>query len=216
MPFSGGREILKLSNPLEKYVGNFKASGELESDVKTLLLSHNHKHTYHHVKAVAAKAVELAERFGGDTAKSETAAWLHDISAIVPNHERIEASKALGLTVLPKEESFPMIIHQKLSVPISREVFGITNMEVLSAMGCHTTLKAKASLTDKIVFVADKIAWDQAGTPPYIEELEAGLERSIDAAALAYLDYLWRLRGQLRVVHPWVIEARNHLKGIAS
>lgn len=104
-----------------------------------------------------------------------------------------------------------MIVHQKLSSWMAHEVFGIHDPEVLSAIGCHTTLKAGASPLDKLVFVADKIAWDQAGQPPYLEVLQAALEHSLDAAALVYIDYLWAQRAQLRVIHPWLVAARNDL-----
>ncbi len=96
-------------------------------------------------------------------------------------------------------------------MPIAKHAFAVPDGEVLSAIACHTTLKANASLTDKIVFVADKIAWDQTGTPPYLKEVLEGLDTSIDSAALAYLDYLWHLRDKLRVLHPWAVEARNYL-----
>jgi len=96
-----------------------------------------------------------------------------------------------------------MIIHQKLSVVIAREIFAIEDDAVFSAIGCHTTLKAQASLLDKIVFVADKIQWDQPGLPPYLGSLQEALLHSLDAAAFVYLDYLWQQRASLRVVHPW-------------
>ena len=200
-------------NPLRSYLGDFQATGHLETDVKTLLLQRDSERTYLHVREVAAKAVELARQFGGNPEQANVAAWLHDISAVVPNSERVDLAKALGIEVLPEESQFPMILHQKLSVPVAKNAFGITDSDVLSATECHTTLKANASLTDKIVFAADKIAWDQSGTPPYLRELEEALEHSIDAAALVYLDYLWHMRDRLRVLHPWVIEARNDLLG---
>ncbi len=83
---------------------------------------------------------------------------------------------------------------------------------MLSAIECHTTLKGNPSELDKIVFVADKIAWDQSGTPPYLDDLLAALDRSLDQAALVYLDFLWDQREQLRVVHPWMVAARAHLQ----
>lgn len=205
-----------MNNPLSKYIGEFQPMGNVASDVRTLLLQQGHERTYLHVKGVAVKAVALAKQFGGDASKTEAAAWLHDISAIIPNQERIGVARALSLEVLPEEERFPMIIHQKLSATISRGIFGITDNEVLTAIACHTTLKADASLTDKIVFVADKIAWDQSGTPPYLSEIKVGLGQSIDAAALAYLDYLWGMRDSLRVLHPWAVEARLHLMGVVA
>ncbi len=62
------------------------------------------------------------------------------------------------------------------------------------------------------MFVADKIAWDQSGDPPYLIELVGALGRSLECASLVYLDYLWEHRGALRVVHPWMLAARTELQ----
>jgi HD superfamily phosphohydrolase YqeK len=99
-----------------------------------------------------------------------------------------------------------------LSVVLAREVFGVRDETVLSAIGCHTTLKAGASHLDKVVFIADKIAWDQPGQPPYLDELLAGLERSLDEGVFVYINYLWAQRATLKVVHPWLVDAYEALK----
>lgn len=104
-----------------------------------------------------------------------------------------------------------MIIHQKLSRVIAEELFGIRDQNVLSAVECHTTLKPGASLMDKVLFVADKLAWDQPGVPPYREEMISRLEVSLDEAAFAYIHYLWRQRERLKVVHPWLEAAYDDL-----
>lgn len=198
-----------MNSTLEPYIKNVELTGNLEIDVGYLLSEQ--PHTFEHVKAVAIQATVLAATFGANTEAVQVAAWLHDISAIIPNRERIAVAEALDIEILPEEASFPMIIHQKLSVALAQQVFQLEDSEILSAIGCHTTLKANASLTDKIVFVADKIAWDQPGTPPYLAELNAGLKVGIDEAALAYLNHLWDLRQSLRVYHPWAKEARTDL-----
>lgn len=64
---------------------------------------------------------------------------------------------------------------------------------------------------DKVVFVADKIEWDQSGTPPYLHELLPALDRSLDHAVFVYLDFLWQQRETLRVVHPWLRDAHQEL-----
>lgn len=197
---------------MKELATNFTLTGHLRRDVATFLALHDCAHTAGHVAQVAAEAKRLAERFGAPSEAAEVAGLLHDISAVIPNEERIAAAHTFGIEVLPEEATFPMIIHQKLSVVLARDLFGVTQPEPLSAIGCHTTLKADASLLDKVVFVADKIKWDQAGEPPYLAELQQALDRSLDHAAFCYLDYLWQRRATLRVVHPWLVAAHQQLQ----
>lgn len=86
----------------------------------------------------------------------------------------------------------------------------------MNAVGCHTTLRGKATLTDLVLFVADKIAWDQPGEPPYWEELLRQLEHSLEHGAFAYIDYLWQRRDTLRVIHPRLREAHEVLQAKVS
>jgi predicted HD superfamily hydrolase involved in NAD metabolism len=153
----------------------------------------------------------MAIRFGADADAAETAGWLHDVSAVIPNERRVELAEQLGLDVLPEERALPMITHQRLSRVFARELFGVTAEPVLSAIGCHTTLKAPSSQLDRIVFVADKIAWDQPGRPPYYDDIVAAACRSIDDGARCYLSYLWQRREMLAVVHPWFVAAYQDL-----
>lgn len=197
------------TNPLDPFINDFKATGNLEADVESFLVGF--EHTFVHMGQVAKKAVELARLFQGNESNVYQAAWLHDISTVIPNEQRVSVAQALGIELLSEEISFPMIIHQKLSLVIARDYFGIQDNDILSAITCHTTLKKGASLSDKIVFVADKIAWDQEGQPPYIKDIEAALDDSINAASLVYLNFLWEQRESLKVLHPWVSEARADL-----
>jgi predicted HD superfamily hydrolase involved in NAD metabolism len=201
--------------PMNDYLMPFLQSIPLTDDIRTdmitLLTHHGCVKTVGHSIRVAAESVRLARRWGVDEMSAEVAGLLYDISAIVPNEQRVALAERLGIEVLPEERAFPMIIHQKLSAVIARDVFGVANEPVLSAIGCHTTLKADASALDKVVFVADKIKWDQPGEPPYLPELLIAAEESLDAAAFCYLDYLWRRRDTLRVVHPWLIAAHMEL-----
>lgn len=189
----------------------FKPTGNIRKDATSFLVQYGYATTAGHCSKVASKAKEIARHFSTNERKAEIAGWLHDISAVVPNEERIGMARANKLEVLPAEEKLPMIIHQKLSRLIAKDVFHIHDEEILSAIECHTTLKANASPLDKIVFVADKIAWDQEGKPPYLRQIIEALETSLDKAALVYLDYLWEQRETLPVLHPWVVEARAYL-----
>jgi predicted HD superfamily hydrolase involved in NAD metabolism len=189
-------------------------SGNLRTDLAAFLTGRGFSKTAGHCAAVAAEAGRLAARYGEDPARAEAGGLLHDISAPIPDAERVATAEAWGLDVLAEERAYPMILHQKLSAVIAREAFGVTDAGVLSAIGCHTTLKAGASRLDKVIFVADKIAWDQPGEPPYLVEILAAVERSLDAAAFCYLDYLYERRATLRVAHPWMLAAWEELWGV--
>ncbi|MFK7694872.1 HD domain-containing protein [Paenibacillus sp. HJGM_3] len=187
---------------------------DLRQTVHTFLTVNGCPVTANHCIDVGAEARRVALRFEADPDKAEIAGWLHDISAVFPNRDRLAAARELGVEILPEEAQFPMIIHQKLSKVMAREIFHVHDAEILDSVGCHTTLRAGSTRMDQVLFVADKIAWDQPGTPPYIEELRAALEISLTHGAFAYIAYLWRQRDSLKVVHPWLREAYEELKGI--
>lgn len=186
-------------------------SGDLQADVPRFLEQHGQSHTAVHVVAVAEEAVRIAAQFKLDTAAARSAGLLHDVSNIFPALERIEASERAGLEVLPEERAAPMILHQKLSAVMATELFGTTDPSVLSAITYHTTLRRDAALLDKVVFLADKVAWDQANAAPFKADLLAALEHSLDAAARVYLRYLWERRHTMPVIHPWFLEAYEQL-----
>lgn len=199
-------------NPLwQPYFGQIALSGNLARDVTAVLTHHQLPRVAGHVHRVAQEARRLAVQFGADAIGAETAGWLHDISAVIPNRVRVDLCQALNIPVLPGEVDFPMILHQKLSAAVAQDVFGVRETAVLSAIGCHTTLKAGASLLDKLVFVADKIKWDQSGNPPYLTEIETAATHNIDDACRIYLNYLWQQRDTLRIVHPWFRAAYEEL-----
>ncbi len=194
-----------------RLIQDISFTGRVGADITPFLVHHGRAATARHCIRVAAKARELALQFGEDEDKAEIAGWLHDASAAIPAEERLDFARRWAVEILPEEQACPLIIHQKLSVEVAHRVFGVTDQAVLSAIGCHTTLKANAAPLDKIVFVADKIEWDQPGTPPYGDELLAALKRSLDEAAWVYINHLWVYRQTMPVVHPWFEAAYREL-----
>ena len=196
---------------LRSLVDGLVFTGVLARDVPAFLRRHGHPYTAEHSAQVAAEARRVAQLVGAEPALAEMAGWLHDCSAVFPARERVVVARSLNVPVLAEEEQFSMIVHQKLSKVLAAQIFGVRDTQVLSAVACHTTLKAHATRLDKVVFVADKIAWDQPGIPPYRAELLAALEQSLDQAAYVYLRYVWEQRQTLKVVHPWLREAYREL-----
>ncbi|EHB5046568.1 HD domain-containing protein [Enterococcus faecalis] len=182
----------------------------LKNEIKQYLVSKNCEKTYYHCMEVGEYAYQLGEKYLTSPEKVSIAGYLHDISAIYPNNQRINVAQKYGIELNEAEMAFPMIIHQKISKSITKMDFGIEDNEILSAIECHTTLKKNYSDIDLVLFVADKIKWDQEGKPPYLDGLLQALNCSLENAAYFYIDYI--LKHDIKVVHPWLWDAYNQLK----
>lgn len=200
-------------NPiLAELIKSFKKTGDMEKDVLNFLELHNYPRIAEHSIKVGYESIRLAKEFNEDEEKAAIAGYLHDVSVVFPNNERIDVAKELGIDVLPEEETFPLIIHQKISKEMAREIFDVHDESILEAISCHTTLKANSSKLDRVLFVADKIEWDQKGTPPYIKVLLQQLDVSLEHGAFTYINYLWSQRENLKVIHPWLEDAYFEFK----
>ena len=182
----------------------------LKNEIKQYLVSKNCEKTYYHCMEVGEYAYQLGERYLTSPEKVSIAGYLHDISAVYPNNQRINVAQKYGIELNEAEMAFPVIIHQKISKSIAKMDFGIEDNEILSAIECHTTLKKNYSDIDLVLFVADKIKWDQEGKPPYLDGLLQALNCSLENAAYFYIDYI--LKHDIKVVHPWLWDAYNQLK----
>ncbi|KAJ68766.1 HD domain-containing protein [Enterococcus faecalis] len=181
----------------------------LKNEIKQYLVSKNCEKTYYHCMEVGEYAYQLGEKYLTSPEKVSIAGYLHDISAIYPNNQRISVAQKYGIELNEAEMAFPMIIHQKISKSIAKMDFGIEDNEILSAIECHTALKKNYSDIDLVLFVADKIKWDQEGKPPYLDGLLQALNCSLENAAYFYIDYI--LKHDIKVVHPWLWDAYNQL-----
>ncbi|MDC2864459.1 bis(5'-nucleosyl)-tetraphosphatase (symmetrical) YqeK [Bacillus sp. BP-3] len=197
---------------MNQMINSISLTGDWELDIKQMLEQYNKLHTYEHSVRVANEAKRIAKRFELDEEAAAIAGYLHDISAIIPNDQRIQVAETMQIEVLQEERIFPMIIHQKLSKRIAHDIFKVENETILNAISCHTTLRKNATHLDMVLFVADKIKWDQSGTPPYITEIQEALEQSLEHACFAYISYLWERKQNLKVVHPWLQDAYFDLK----
>lgn len=194
-----------------------RMEGAIPLRVHNFLKHHGYTHTFEHSQRVVARSVLLARQFSRHAGCCRIAAYLHDISAVIPNDQRLPLAQILSLEVLPEEESAPMLLHQKISQVMASVIFGVRRQDILSAIGCHTTLKPGANTVDLVLFVADKIAWDQPGRPPYASQMMKALDISLERSALVYLERLWENRFSLPApLHPWAAAAREDIKSQLS
>ena len=179
--------------------------------IKNKYLNNNKADVLKHVENVAEIAVKLAMVYNLDVDKIKLAALLHDISGIMPPQEMYDFAIIHGLGIDPAEEKYHALLHQKVSRIIAQEEFDITDSDVLNAIECHTTLRKNASVYDKVIFIADKISWDQKGVPSCDDLLKYATIKSLNEACYLYIKYQFD-NNLLVMPHQWLIEAYEDLK----
>jgi predicted HD superfamily hydrolase involved in NAD metabolism len=208
--------VFNYNGAMHPLIASLSAGLDLPADpcrsAPLFLEYHGYAQTAAHCAAVAAECERLAVRFNLDAGRARLAAWLHDVSAVWPIARRLEVARQLGLPVLPAERRHPMLLHQRLSAVLAEQLFGVSDPAVLAAIACHTTLRPDPAPLDLLLFCADKLAWDQPGTPPYLAGMRAALDDSLQAATVVYLRHLWRQRDSLPAVHPLLIEAWEYFE----
>ncbi len=180
-------------------------TGNLETDVRNLLECNGKSKTYAHVAAVAEANVEIAMQLGLHISSCRNAALLHDISAVIAPRDMLDYAERKQFELCEAELRFPFLLHQRISRIIAENYFGITDKTVLSAIECHTTLRPYASPMDMALFIADKIAWDQPGVPPFDAAVRAALECSLEQASLKYMTYM---EDNDKILYPHILWSR--------
>ena len=178
-----------------------------------LLLANGRPKTLAHVQAVAEECVRLGRLFGLEAESCRLGGMLHDISAVIRPADMLAWTEAHALPLCEAERRHPFLLHQRLSREVAQRCFDVREAAVLSAIECHTTLRAHATAMDMALFLADKIAWDQPGEPPYLAQLLRALEHSLPAACLCYMTWTEE-SGRLLYPHTWWTEAAAWLRKI--
>lgn len=181
--------------------------------IKNKYLNNNKQDVLKHVEDVAEIALRLANAYNLDTEKIRLAALLHDISGIMTPQAMYDFAISRGFEIDPAEEKYHALLHQRVSRTIAQEEYAITDADILNAIECHTTLRRNASLYDKIVFISDKISWDQKGVPLCDDLLKNATVESLNEACYLYIKYQFD-NNLLVMPHKWLIEAYDDLKNL--
>jgi len=186
-------------------------SSDISKECISLLMHYNKTIVAEHTKRVAIKSIAIAHNFSLNINELNTAAYLHDISVIIEREKYAEICRKYNITTLEVERNLPILLHQKVSCIIAQEIFNIEDEDILSAISCHTTLKANPSKCDMILFIADKLEWDQGGYPPYKNIIEDALSHSLEKACLEYINYVIANK-MILIPHPDLLSAKNYLE----
>ncbi len=169
------------------------------------------KKRWEHTKGVIQSAEELALRYGADVEKAMMAALLHDCCKEEPNEKLREILMAqCDAYSDAKFLDYPSLLHGPAGALYAKLEFGITDEEILEAIRVHTVGKARMSLLDKIVFLADYIEPNRDF--PGVEELRKEAKKDIDTAVLmAYDNTIEHLMTTDAPVYEGTMTGRNYM-----
>jgi predicted HD superfamily hydrolase involved in NAD metabolism len=164
---------------------------------------------FRHIIGVAETARALAQKWGADADKAFLAGLVHDCAKEIPVNKAVERLTASGYSPDEVELRSPALLHAPLGAVVAREVFGISDKEVLNAVTFHTTGRPEMSLLEKIIYVADFT--EPGRTYPEAGEIRQLSYIDINRAVLKETDMVIKFtvdRG--RAIHPATVITRNY------
>ena len=145
------------------------------------------KRRYQHILGVRFTAQAMAMCFGEDITKAGYAGVLHDCAKYLTDKEMLLACSKRRIFCSEVEKRQPSLLHAKVGAAFAKEIYGITDEEVLSAIRWHTTGKPGMRNLEKIVFIADYIEPGRKMLPK-MEEIRRVSFQDLDKAMYLILD----------------------------
>ncbi len=165
-----------------------------------------------HIDRVVAGAEPLARRHGAAVERTLLAAQGHDLLRALPEAELLARAEARGMDVLPVERAQPLLLHGPLGALELAERFEVHDELVLAAIRWHTMGHPDFGPEAWALFVADKVEPQKLTAWPALQRVIDLAERSLEAAALAYLELqAERAEDERFEPHPLAIETRRVL-----
>ena len=159
-------------------------------------------HRFTHTLGVANTAQRLAANCGVDPMRSRLAGLLHDCAKSVP----LEEMREMVLKNLPDMDAEELetraILHAPAGMVMARDVFGVRDASILSAIRKHTVGDGQMSPMDALIYVSDFI---EPGREPFpgLEKARKLAEKDIYKAmcCCAQLTAM-HLKSQGKHMHP--------------
>lgn len=130
-----------------------KTFEEISLELKTVL----NQDRYAHTMGVAYTATSLAMRYEKDIEKAMFAGLLHDCAKCYSNQEKFAKVKSYQIELSKIEVENPGLIHAKLGAEVARDLYGVTDLEILNSIRYHTTGRPAMNWLEQIIFIADYI-----------------------------------------------------------
>ena len=158
---------------------------------------------------VAEQAKHLAKVHQYDEKKAWLAGLLHDITRALSKSKQLNIISEAGLQLDEIQRTTTKLLHSiSGSIYIEREL-DIVDEEIISAIRYHTTARARMSVLEKIIYLADFTSADRKFIDVYyMREL---VDRSLDEGMKFGVVYTIReLIDKSSKIHPDTFNAYNY------
>jgi predicted HD superfamily hydrolase involved in NAD metabolism len=167
------------------------------------------EHRYIHTLGVLETSLILANQYGADLVKAETAAIFHDYAKFRPKDEmrQIVINEGLPEDLLLYSNE---VLHAPVGAYLVKEECGIQDEEVLNAIYYHTTGNGNMTILEKVIFLADYIEPNRQF--PGVDDVRNTAEKDINEACLmAVRNTIQFLMKQNQKIYPLTLETYNGL-----
>lgn len=163
-----------------------------------------------HSLGVMKTAKTLAGIYGADEYKAQVAGLLHDCARGMSFEHQLIMSKNFGILLDDIQKREKALIHGPLGATLAREIYKITDEEIIHAIRIHTTGDIGMSCLDKIIFVSDFI--EPGRCFPGVENLREKAFSDLDDAVLAaFNSTIGYIIDKGSLLHPKTVRGRNFL-----
>ena len=163
-----------------------------------------------HSLNVSAEAVRFAEKYGGDVEKARLAGLLHDVTKETDFDRQLQIIENGGIILTELEKRSPKLWHAISGACFVRDVIGVDDPDIFTAIRYHTTARAGMSQLEKIIFLADFTSAER--DYPDIDVIRERAEHSLEDGMLYGIKFtISRLVGRGDLVSPDALAAYNEI-----
>ncbi len=163
-----------------------------------------------HTMQVADYAKKLSVGCGVDPEKAYLAGLLHDCTKCYSTEWHLRYAAENGIELKKEDRACPQALHQFTGAVFAEKELGASDPEILSAIACHTTGKAKMSPLEMLLFFADSC--EPGRDYPGVEALrKAGETDLLRGVWMLFEHTIGYLNEKNAFLHPKTTEARESL-----
>ncbi len=189
-----------------------------ESEILDWLKNNLDKKRYEHSLGTAECAKNLALKFGQNPEKAYIAGLLHDCAKCFSFEKSLEVLNNADFEIYEDERNNKKTIHSPVSAVVAKNIFGVSDLEILDAIRWHTLGKINMTDFEKIIFLADKIE-PRTRTRDYLDSVRDVLneQKGLNKAMfICYKETIKSLVQRELTICPLTIEIYNNLLNVSK